>query len=96
MNPLGTVPVLVSQDEGSIVGIKAIRKHLETRPDLTDHHLFKGKSFQLCYAIHFGALMPILPANILGILSDFFIVWLSCSFDLGLGDVSVTSVVCVN
>ena len=55
MNPLGTVPVLVSQDEGSIVGIKAIRKHLETRPDLTDHHLFKGKSFQLCYASHSGA-----------------------------------------
>ncbi len=42
VNPLGTLPLLVTED-GPIQGIKAIRKYFQTRPDLSDHPIFKGR-----------------------------------------------------
>jgi hypothetical protein len=44
VNPIGTVPVLITDDDGPMTGIKAIRKYLATRPGLADHDIFKGKS----------------------------------------------------
>ena len=42
MNPLGTVPVLLAEEETVTAGIKAIRKYLETRPSLAGQDIFKG------------------------------------------------------